>query len=444
MEKDFTVIIVGRENVGKSSLFNRMINKAKAIVDDYPGVTRDKIYGDAEWVGKRFKVVDTGGMMFEGADRIKKEVIKQIEGVIHEADLVVFMVDGRAGMVPDDRKIMDFIKRNNNNYVVVVNKVDNEERKNEIYEFYELGVDRLFPMTVAHSIGIDDLLDYIIEMIPEQKTGAEDEKMPKLAIIGKENVGKSSLFNTLVKEERAIVTEIPGTTRDSVDSVLEIQGKKFMLIDTAGVKKRKRIKEQPEEFSIGRSFMNIKRSDIVLHVVDAVEGIQEMDKKVLGYAYENSKAIIIAVNKWDKVDKSEREKMKEKYIHYIRSNIAFMNFAPLVFISAKENHGIEELIDIVIYVETQYNFRVKTSVLNRVFQEAIYSRTVTSKKGDLRIYYISQVSVKPPTFALFVNKKEKIADNYLKYLENKLRENFGFEGVPLKFKIKEKRHNQAG
>jgi len=352
---------------------------------------------------------------------------------------VVFLVDAQAGLVHDDKKILDFIKRNNSKYVVAVNKVDNEKLQNDAYEFYELGIDSIFPMTVAHSIGLDDLLDYIISLIPEQEKDDSSEKLPKLAIIGKENVGKSSLFNALIKEERAIVTEIPGTTRDSVDSVLEISGKKFLLVDTAGVKKRKRIKEQPEEFSIGRSFMNIKRSDMVMLVIDAVEGIQDMDKKVLGYAYEHSKAIMIVVNKWDKVDKAEREKMKEKYIHYIRANIAFMNFAPLVFVSAKEGRGLEELIDVVIYVENQYNFRVKTAVLNRVFQEAIYNKSVSSKKGDLRIYFISQVAVKPPVFALFVNKKAKIVDSYLKYLENKLRENFGFEGVPLKFKVKERR-----
>jgi GTPase len=444
MAKDFTVIIVGRENVGKSSLFNKIINQHKSIVDDYPGVTRDKIYGDAEWLGRTFRVIDTGGLMFTGTDRIKKEVVKQIEGVISEADLVLFVVDCQAGLVPDDKKIMDFIKRNNKNYTVVVNKVDNERLQNEAYEFHGLGVDRIFPMTVAHSIGIDDLLDFIIKMIPEEKENPAIEKLPKLAIIGKENVGKSSLFNKLVKEERAIVTDIPGTTRDSVDSVLELDGKKFLLIDTAGVKKRKRIKEQPEEFSIGRSFMNIKRCDMVVHVIDAVEGIQDMDKKVLGYVYEHGKGIIIAVNKWDKVPHDEREKMKEKYINYIRKNIAFMDFAPLVFISAKDGIGMKELIDVVIYVENQYNFRVKTSVLNRVFQEAIYNKTVTSKKGDLRIYYISQVDAGPPVFALFVNRKEKVVENYLKYLENKLRENFGFEGVPLKFKIKEKGQSSAG
>lgn len=439
MKNDFTVIIVGRENVGKSSLFNRIINQQKSIVDDYPGVTRDKIYGEAEWMGKKFNVIDTGGIMFGGADRIKKEVIKQIESVIHEADLVVFLVDAQAGVTHDDRKILDFIKRNNSKFVVAVNKVDNEKLQNEAYEFYEMGIDSFFPITVAHSIGLDDLLDHIISLIPEQEKDEAEGKLPKLAIIGKENVGKSSLFNAMIKEERAIVTDIPGTTRDSVDSVLEISGKKFVLIDTAGVKKRKRIKEQPEEFSIGRSFMNIKRSDMVMLVIDAIEGIQDMDKKILGYAYEHSKAIMIVVNKWDKVGKDEREKMKEKYIEYIRSNIAFMNFAPLVFVSAKEGRGLEELIDVVIYVENQYNFRVKTAVLNRVFQEAIYNKSVSSKKGDLRIYFISQVAIKPPVFALFVNKKAKIVDSYLKYLENKLRENFGFEGVPLKFKIKERR-----
>lgn len=439
MKTDFTAIIVGRENVGKSSLFNRLINQQKSIVDDYPGVTRDKIYGEAEWMGKRFNVIDTGGIMFGGIDRIKKEVVKQVESVIRDADLVVFVVDVKAGPTHDDKKILDFIKRNNNRYVVAVNKVDNERLQNDAYEFYELGIDSFFPITVSHSIGLDDLLDHITSFIPDSAGDEENEKMPRLAIIGKENVGKSSLFNALVKEERAIVTEIPGTTRDSVDSVLEIGGKKFLIIDTAGVKKRKRIKEQPEEFSIGRSFMNIKRSDMVMLLLDAEEGIQDMDKKVLDYAYQNGKAIMIAVNKWDRVAAAEREKMREKYVHYIRANMAFMNFAPLVFISAKEGRGLEELIDVVIYVENQYNSRVKTSVLNRVFQEAIYNKSVSSKKGDLRIYFISQVAVKPPVFALFVNKKEKIVDNYLKYLENKLRESFGFEGVPIRFKVKERR-----
>ncbi len=438
MAAEFTVLIVGRENVGKSSLFNKLIGKQKSIVDDYPGVTRDKIYGEAEWLGRKFTVVDTGGIIFTGQDRIKKEVVKQVEEVIQEADMVVFVVDAQAGLAHDDKRILDFIKRNSKKFVVAANKADNEELVNQAYEFYGLGVERVFPITVAHSIGLDDLLDHIISFIPEQEQAEGEEKLPKLAIIGKENVGKSSLFNALVKSERAIVTEIPGTTRDSIDSQVEFHGKKFLLIDTAGVKKRKRIKELAEEFSIGRSFVNIKRSDMVMLVVDALEGIKDMDKKILGYSHEHGKAVIIAVNKWDRIEKDKREEMKEKYAEYIRANLPFMDYAPLVFVSAKEKYGLSGLLDIVIYVEKQYNSRVKTSLLNRVFQEAIYDKSVSSKKGDLRIYYISQVGTAPPQFAVFVNKKEKIKENYMKYLERSLRLQFGFEGVPVKFKIKER------
>jgi GTP-binding protein len=438
MKNDFTVLIVGRENVGKSSLFNRLINKQKAIVDDFPGVTRDKIYGEAEWLGRRFTIIDTGGLLFNEADRIKQEVVKIVRGLIKEVDFVIFVTDVDDGILPEDREILDFVKRSGKEFVTVVNKVDNEARKTAAYEFYNLGVDIIFPMSVTHSMGLDDLLDYIIEKLPVAGESAEEERVTKVAIVGRENAGKSSLFNALIKEERSIVTEIPGTTRDSIDSLVEIQGKQLMFIDTAGVKKRKKMKILAEEYSIGRAFANVKRADIALLVVDAAEGILEMDKKMLGYACENYKGVILVINKWDLIPREERDRKKASYSEYLRQVLSFADFAPILYVSALEKKGLEQLIEVVFYVENQYNFRVKTSLLNKMFQQAMYDKQPFSKKGELKIYYISQVEVAPPTFAVFVNKTEKIHFSYMRYIENRLRETFGFSGVPLKLKIKKK------
>ncbi len=264
----------------------------------------------------------------------------------------------------------------------------------------------------------------------------ENEKITSVAIVGRENVGKSSLFNALVKEERSIVTEIPGTTRDSIDTLIEYEGKKLLLIDTAGVKKRKNIKLKAEEYSIGRAFMNIKRGDMAVLVVDCIDGIMEMDKKLLGYAVENLKAVVIVANKWDLIEQSQREALKLKFTEYLRGVAKFVSFAPIVYVSALKSKGLEELLDVVFYVEKQYNSRIKTSLLNKVFQQAIHEKAVFSRSGDIKIYYISQVESAPPTFAVFVNKKEKLDVSYMRYLENKLRESFGFEGSPIKLKIK--------
>ena len=438
MDKSFTVLIAGRENVGKSSIFNKFIGKNKAIVDDFPGVTRDKLYGEAEWTGKKFRVVDTGGLLFEGKNKIKSLVEKQVDEVIKEAGLTLFVTDVKAGIQPGDRAIFKKIKRNAKNYAVVANKADNFREAYDTYDFYNLGADKVFPVSAAHSLGLDDLLDYIVSFIPEIAKEEEEAHPAKISIMGRENAGKSSVFNAIVKQERSIVTEIPGTTRDSVDAIVEYAGKKVIVIDTAGVKKRKRIKEKADKYGIGRAFANIKRSDIAVHIIDAVEGIKEMDKKVLGYAYDHYKGLVIAVNKWDLIDKKERKALEKKYVDYIRANFKFASFVPVVFISAKKNEGIKKILDVVFYVENQYNLRVKTSLLNRVFREAIYNRPPAGKKGVLRVYYMSQVGVNPPSFVLFVNKKEKLRFNYMRYIENELRRNFGFEGTPLKFMIREK------
>jgi len=442
-KNDFTVIIVGRENVGKSTLFNKLLGEPRAIVDDFPGVTRDKIYGTVEWTGKVFNLVDTGGILFNENDLIKKEVLNKINGVLKTADFALFVVDGKEGLNPYDKTIYEFLKKSGIEFSVVVNKIDTPDMENSIYEFYKLGVDKLYPVSAEHSIGLDSILDLITKKIKKatKKKETEKDEMIKITIAGRENVGKSSLFNALINEERSIVTEIPGTTRDSIDSIVEIAGKKFIIIDTAGIKKRKNISQKVEKYSIGRTFANIKRSDMVIYLIDAMESISEVDKKALNYALENYKGIIIAINKWDLVmeKKSNIEEMKGKYIEYIRKKLNFVDFAPVVFVSAKLKKGLEKLIDIVFYVENQYNFRVKTSMLNRIFSETIFKRTPISSDGQLKIYYITQVGVRPPEFAVFVNKKEKIKENYIKYIINSLRQSFGFEGVPLKINIKLKK-----
>jgi GTP-binding protein len=438
MKNNFTVLIAGRENVGKSSIFNKLINRQKSIVDDFPGVTRDKIYGEAEWMGKKFTVIDTGGLLFNDADLIKTEVVKIVRDVIRDVDLVLFVVDATTGIVPEDREVFDFVRGSSTNFVVVANKVDTHDKAQLAYEFYNLGVDKVFPVSAAHSYGLDDLLDYITEMVDVEKEKEAEVKISKVAILGRENVGKSTLFNSLVKEERSIVTDIPGTTRDSIDTLVEYEGKKLLLIDTAGVKKRKNIKQKVEGYSIGRAFMNIKRGDICILVLDCTAGVSEVDKKILGYAAANFKAVIIAANKWDLIAYEKRESEQKVFTEFVREEMPFAAYAPIVFISAKDKKGLEKLIEVVFYVENQYNFRVKTGILNKVFQQALHEKAIFSKKGDVKIYYISQVESSPPTFAVFVNKKQKLAVSYLRYLENRLRATFGFEGVPIRLKIKTK------
>jgi|DewCreStandDraft_4_1066084.scaffolds.fasta_scaffold04993_7 GTP-binding protein len=435
---EFKVVIVGRENVGKSSLFNKLISQHKAIVDDYPGVTRDMIEGDVNWLGRKFKLIDTGGILYDNPDKIKKLVLKQIDYLIDNCDIVLFVVDAITGLQPDDKKIYEYLKKNNKNFIVVANKCDNENIVNNAYEFYKLGIEKIFTVSAEHSLNLDSVLDYIISNIPLKTEKEEKEKIPRITITGKENVGKSSLFNALLNKERVIVTDIPGTTRDVIDSEVVIKNKKFIFVDTAGIKKRKNIKEKVVEFSIGRAFANIKRSDIVIHIIDVIDGILETDKKILGYIHDNYKGIILAVNKWDLIDVKEREKLKQKYYDYIKKNLPFLDFMPIVFISALKKSNLEKLIDIVINVENQYNQRVKTSSLNKIFEEAIFNKPVSSKDGRFRMFYMTQVSVAPPTFTIFVNKKEKISSSYIKYIENKIRESFGFKGVSLKFKIKQK------
>ncbi|MCX7699155.1 MAG: ribosome biogenesis GTPase Der, partial [Candidatus Goldbacteria bacterium] len=412
----------------------------KAIVDDYPGVTRDMIECNVTWLGKSFKLIDTGGILYENPDKIKQLVLKQIEEILKKSDFVLFVVDAIAGLMPDDKKIYQYLKQSNKNFIVVVNKCDNDKLTNNANEFYELGVDKIFPVSAEHSIGLDSILDHIISLIPYKYTDKKEEekKITRITITGRENVGKSSLFNAIIDEERMIVTDIPGTTRDAIDTEVVIKNKKYIFVDTAGIKKRKNINEKVLEYSIGRAFANIKRSDIIIHVIDVLDGILEIDKKILGYIHENYKGIILVINKWDIISPKERENLEEKYLDYIKKHLPFLDFMPVVFISALKKMNIEKLLDIVIKVENQYNHRVPTSSLNRAFNDIIYNKTVTGKSGHLRIYYMTQVKIAPPTFVIFTNRKEKLNDSYLRYIEGKIRDNFGFEGVSIKFKIKQK------
>lgn len=436
--KEFVVLIIGRENVGKSSLFNKLTGGHKSIVADHPGVTRDMVEGYVEWLGKNFKLIDTGGILYENIDKIKKIVLKQIERQIMAADLVFFVVDAIEGLVSGDEMIYGYLKKKNKNFIIVVNKCDNDNLTNNSYEFHKLGGEKLFAVSAEHSIGLDAILDHVISFMPTRSNKIEEKNIPRITITGRENVGKSSLFNVLINKERMIVTDIPGTTRDAIDSEVLIKNKKFIFVDTAGIKKRKNIKEKVLEYSIGRAFANIKHSDIVIHLIDVMEGILEIDKKILGYIYNNYKGIILAVNKWDIIETKDKEKQKQKYYMYIKKNLPFLDFMPVIFISAVKKTNIDKLLDVVIDVENQYNNRINTSLLNKVLNNVLFENPVSSKSGKLKVYYIAQVDVAPPIFAIFVNKKEKISPSYIKFIERVIRENFGFKGSPMKFKIKQK------
>ncbi|MBP7792852.1 MAG: ribosome biogenesis GTPase Der [Candidatus Goldbacteria bacterium] len=438
LNDEFMVTIIGRENVGKSSLFNKLTGNHKSIVDDYPGVTRDMVEGSVNWLGRRFKLIDTGGVIYENPDKIKKLVLRQIEKLIKMSDLVLLVVDSISGLMPDDKKICEYLRKNGKDFMLVVNKCDNENLINNSYEFYKLGVNKLFAVSAEHSTGLDSILDYVISKIPEPSERIENKKIPRITITGKENVGKSSLFNALINEERMIVTDVPGTTRDAIDAEVKINDKKFIFVDTAGIKKRKNIKEKILEFSVGRAFANIKRSDIVIHVIDVSEGLTEIDKKILGYVKDNCKGIILAVNKWDVIDLKERKRTMKKYINYVKGTLPFLDFMPVVFISALKRINLQKLIDVVIDVENQYNQRIKTSSLNRIFEDVLFKNPAQTKSGKLKVNYITQIGVAPPTFVIFVNGKDKIDSSYLRYVEGKIRENCGFNGVSLKFKTKQK------
>ncbi len=426
---DGVVAIVGRPNVGKSTLFNRIVGERISIVEDTPGVTRDRIYAKANWLTKDFRVIDTGGLQLEDQS-FADEIAMQVEVAIEEADVIVFVVSGREGMTNDDRMIAKMLHKTQKPVLLAVNKTDNQEQIVNSYEFYGLGFDDLITVSSVHGIGVGDLLDKVIENFP-QKTKKDYEGSIRFSVIGRPNVGKSSIVNAMLNQERVIVSDIEGTTRDAIDTVFKVDGQDYVIIDTAGIRKRGKVYENIEKYSVLRALQAIERSDVVLFVIDGESGIRDQDKHVAGYAYEAGKPIIILYNKWDTVDKDQDSAAQVTKL--IRKQFVYLSFAPILFTSAKTKQRLTQILPLVKEVYDYSQMRIKTSVLNEVINDAIRITPPPTHNGQrLNILYGSQVSVAPPTFILFVNDVNLLHFSYKRYIENRLREAFGFDGTPIR------------
>ncbi len=433
------VAIVGRPNVGKSTLFNALAGERISIVQDTPGVTRDRIYADVTWLNKNFTMIDTGGIEPETKDIILSQMREQAQIAIDTADVIIFITDVRQGMVDADSKVADMLRRCKKPVVLTVNKVDSFGKfMPDVYEFYNLGIGDPIPISAASRLGLGELLDEVAKYFPEDAAEEEEDDRPKIAIIGKPNVGKSSMINKLVGEDRVIVSEIAGTTRDAIDTEICWQDREYVLIDTAGLRRKNKIKEEIERFSIIRAVTAVERSDVAVLVIDATEGVTEQDAKIAGIAHDRGKGVIIAVNKWDAIEKND--KTIYEHTNRIREILSFMPYAELLFLSAKTGQRIHKLFDMIDVVLANSAMRIQTGVLNEIVTEAVAMQQPPSDKGKrLRIYYVTQVSVKPPTFVIFVNDKELMHFSYTRYLENRIRDAFGFQGTSLRFIVRERK-----
>ena len=433
------VAIVGRPNVGKSTLFNALAGEMISIVKDTPGVTRDRIYADVTWLDKEFTMIDTGGIEPDSKDIILSQMREQAQIAIDTADVIIFITDVKQGLVDADSKVADMLRRSGKPVVLVVNKVDNFDKyMADVYEFYNLGIGDPVPISAASRLGLGDMLDIVAENFPEGSAQAEDDDRPRVAIVGKPNVGKSSIINKLLGENRVIVSDIAGTTRDAIDTEILHNGKEYIFIDTAGLRRKNKIKEELERYSIIRTVTAVERADVVLMVIDATEGVTEQDAKIAGIAHERGKGVIIVVNKWDAIEKNDRT-MRE-YESDIRQVLSYMPYAEIMYVSAATGQRLNRLYDMIDMVIEKQTLRVATGVLNEIMTEAVAMQQPPSDKGKrLKLYYITQVAVKPPTFVIFVNDKELMHFSYTRYLENKIREAFGFRGTSLKFFIRERK-----
>lgn len=431
------VCIVGRPNVGKSTLFNRLVGKRIAITEDKPGVTRDRIYAEGEWQNTHFTVIDTGGLEPDQEDTIMFNIRRQAEVAIDTADVILFVVDGRTGLTNTDREIGEILRRSGKKVVLAANKIDGPKNPDEIYEFYELGLGEPMVISAEQAYGIGDLLDEVVESFPEDTNKESDEDLVKVTFIGKPNVGKSSLINHILGEERVIVTNIPGTTRDSIDSYFSFGGTDYVFVDTAGLRRKRSIYENIERYSVVRTLAAVDRSDICVLVIDATEGVTEQDTKIAGYAHDNGKAMIIAVNKWDLIEKETNT--ARDFEKQIRETLGFINYAPVVFISALTGQRVNKLLELINIVNNNYNLRISTGVLNDILNQAVLMNQPPSDKGRrTKIFYGTQASVRPPRFVLFVKNKELMHFSYERYLENQIRSHFGFDGTPIHFELREK------
>lgn len=436
------VAVVGRPNVGKSTLFNALAGERISIVKDTPGVTRDRIYADVSWLDYNFTMIDTGGIEPDSSDIILSQMREQAQIAIDTADVIMFVVDVRQGLQDADSKVADMLRRSHKPVVLVVNKVDSFEKfQADVYEFYNLGIGDPFPISATEKTGLGDMLDEVVKYFPESAKEEVEDERPRIAIIGKPNVGKSSLVNKLAQEDRAIVSNIAGTTRDAIDTAVKYNGKEYIFIDTAGIRRKSKITEEIERFSIIRAVAAVERCDVAVIMIDATEGVTEQDAKIAGIAHDRGKGIIIAVNKWDAIEK-DNNTVKE-HTQDIRDVLSFMPYAEILFISAKSGqrlHKIFETIDVVI---ENNSMRVATGVLNEIVAEAVAMQQPPTDKGKrLKIYYTTQVSVKPPTFVVFVNDKNLMHFSYTRYLENRIRDTFGFKGTALKFITRERKDDK--
>lgn len=436
------VAIVGRPNVGKSTLFNALAGERISIVEDTPGVTRDRIYADVTWLNYAFTIIDTGGIEPDTKDVILAQMREQAEIAIATADVILFLVDVRQGMVDSDSKVADLLRRSKKPVILVVNKVDSFQKyMADVYEFYNLGMGEPLAISAASRLGFGELLDEVVKYFKEQTEEEKEEESPRVAIVGKPNVGKSSIINRIIGEDRVIVSDIAGTTRDAVDTSVVRNQKEYIFIDTAGLRRKSKIKEDLEHYSIVRTIAAVERADVVILVIDAIEGVTEQDAKIAGIAHERGKGILVAVNKWDAIEKND--KTIYEHTNKMKDILSFIPYAEYLFISAKTGQRVEKLFEAIDIVIANHALRIATGVLNEIVAEAVVMQQPPSDKGKrLKIYYVTQVAVKPPTFVVFVNKKELMHFSYVRYLENKIREAFGFGGTSLKFIIRERKENQ--
>ena len=436
------VAIVGRPNVGKSTLFNVLAGERISIVKDTPGVTRDRIYADCSWLNREFTMIDTGGIEPDSSDVILSQMRDQAQIAIETADVIIFLTDVRQGLQDSDQKVCDMLRKSHKPVVLVVNKVDDfQKQMNEVYEFYNLGIGEPFPISSVNQLGLGDMLEEVVSHFPDASEDEEDEDIPKIAIIGKPNVGKSSLVNRLAGNNRSIVSDIAGTTRDAVDTKVKFEGKEYIFIDTAGLRRKSKVKEDLERYSVIRAVSAVEKADVVLIMIDGTEGVTEQDAKIAGIAHEKGKGIIVCVNKWDAVEKDNSSTLR--YTETLRKELVFLQYAPVVFVSAVTKQRIHRLPEVISYVAEQNAMRIATSILNQVIEDAVAINPPPTEKGKrLKILYVTQVKIKPPTFVIFVNEPEIMHFSYQRYLENKLREAFGFEGTPIQMIIRGKNEDE--
>ena len=434
------VAVVGRPNVGKSTLFNQIGKKKLSIVDDMAGVTRDRIYMDATWLDKEFTLIDTGGIEIKSADKMLTAIKIQAKIAIEEADSIIFVVDGRAGLTSEDYEVAKFLRGASKPIILAVNKIDSVNMEQEAYEFYKLGLGEPIGISASNALNLGDLLDAVIKTFPENTEEVRDEDEIKIAVIGRPNVGKSSLVNKMLGEERVIVSDVPGTTRDAIDTHFFLDGIKFTLIDTAGMRKKSKIDEPVERYSVIRSLRAIDRADVVLMLIEAPVGVTEQDKKIAGYAHDSGKGCVIVVNKWD-IYPNKHDRSTNRFTDNLRERLGFLQYAPVVYASALTGQRVDRVTELVKFVSEQQHMRIQTSVLNELIRDAVAVNPPPSKKGkSAKIFFVTQADICPPRFIIFVNEPELIHFSYLRFIENCLRESFGFEGTPLKFFVR--KHNE--